>query len=133
MALELHRTVCVLGSYGSLSLTTHVCICICTLHGGCRCLFFYQFALLAGAKPTPQAAATAECFLIVITGPVFLFVCLLSPRWNRSERGLIEQTLALVPCCNMTTAVCALFIFIFQQCAPGQQVPAKANDCFVKL
>jgi len=90
--------------------------------------FFYQFALLAGAKPTPQAAATAECFLIVITGPVFLFVCLLSPRWNRSERGLIEQTLALVPCCNMTTAVCALFIFIFQQSALGQQVRATANS-----
>jgi hypothetical protein len=131
MALELHRTVCVLGSYGSLSLTTHVCMYMYSPRW-LSLPFFYQFALLAGAKPTSQAAATAECFLIVITGPVFLFVCLLSPRWNRSERGLIEQTLALVPCCNMTTAVCALFsFFIFQQqqCALAQQGRVTANNC----
>lgn len=56
-----------------LSHYTHHCMYIYTYHALAVAAFFYQFALSAGAKPTPQAAATAECFLIVITGPVFSF------------------------------------------------------------
>jgi hypothetical protein len=132
MALELHRTVCVLGSYGSLSLTTHVCMYMYSTVAVAAFFFINSPSWPALSQPR-KLLPQQSVFLSSLRGRCFfLFVYYHLAGIARKEVLLNRRS----PSCHVVTRAlrCAPFLFFIfqQQCALGQQERATANDCSVK-